>query len=52
MEAIAALGFQAMATERETSAGAIDIYGEDADGTPPRSSNSNAAALVPTQSDN
>lgn len=27
-------GFQAMATERETSAGAIDIYGEDADGTP------------------
>ena len=34
MEAIAALGFQAMATERETSAGAIDIYGEDADGTP------------------
>jgi RecB family endonuclease NucS len=27
-------GFQAMMTERETPAGAIDIYGEDADGTP------------------
>ena len=27
-------GFQAMATERETAAGAIDIYGEDAHGTP------------------
>jgi RecB family endonuclease NucS len=27
-------GFQAMMTERETSAGAVDIYGEDADGTP------------------
>jgi RecB family endonuclease NucS len=27
-------GFQAMMTERETSAGAIDIYGEDVDGTP------------------
>jgi RecB family endonuclease NucS len=27
-------GFQAMVTERETSAGAVDIYGEDADGTP------------------
>ncbi|WP_435079708.1 endonuclease NucS [Halococcus sp. AFM35] len=27
-------GFQAMMTERETSAGAVDIYGEDANGTP------------------
>ncbi|WP_049996196.1 endonuclease NucS [Halococcus sediminicola] len=27
-------GFRAMATERETVAGAIDIYGQDADGTP------------------
>jgi RecB family endonuclease NucS len=27
-------GFQAMMTERETSAGAVDIYGEDTDGTP------------------
>ncbi|EMA56396.1 endonuclease NucS [Halococcus thailandensis] len=27
-------GFNAMATERETSAGPIDIYGQDADGTP------------------
>jgi RecB family endonuclease NucS len=27
-------GFKAMATERETAAGAIDIYGEDASGTP------------------
>ena len=27
-------GFQAMMTERETAAGAIDIYGQDADGTP------------------
>jgi RecB family endonuclease NucS len=27
-------GFKAMATERETSAGAIDIYGQDTDGTP------------------
>ena len=27
-------GFQPMMTERETSAGAVDIYGEDADGTP------------------
>lgn len=27
-------GFQAMMTERETSAGAVDIYGKDADGTP------------------
>ena len=27
-------GFQAMMTERETAAGAVDIYGEDADGTP------------------
>jgi RecB family endonuclease NucS len=27
-------GFQAMMTERETSAGAVDIYGEDADSTP------------------
>ena len=27
-------GFKAMATERETTAGAIDIYGEDANGTP------------------
>ena len=27
-------GFQAMMTERETSAGAVDIYGEDADDTP------------------
>jgi RecB family endonuclease NucS len=27
-------GFQAMMTERETAAGAIDIYGQDAEGTP------------------
>jgi RecB family endonuclease NucS len=27
-------GFQAMMTERETAAGAIDIYGQDVDGTP------------------
>jgi RecB family endonuclease NucS len=27
-------GFKAMATERETAAGAIDIYGQGADGTP------------------
>jgi RecB family endonuclease NucS len=27
-------GFKAMMTERETPAGAIDIYGEDTDGTP------------------
>ncbi len=27
-------GFQPMMTERETSAGAVDIYGKDADGTP------------------
>ena len=27
-------GFRAMATERETVVGAIDIYGQDADGTP------------------
>lgn len=27
-------GFRAMATERETAAGAIDIYGEDVNGTP------------------
>jgi RecB family endonuclease NucS len=27
-------GFQAMITERETSAGAVDIYGEDAEGNP------------------
>jgi RecB family endonuclease NucS len=27
-------GFQAMMTERETSAGAVDIYGQDANGTP------------------
>jgi RecB family endonuclease NucS len=27
-------GFQAMMTERETSAGAVDIYGKDADETP------------------
>jgi RecB family endonuclease NucS len=27
-------GFQAMMTERETAAGAVDIYGTDADGTP------------------
>jgi RecB family endonuclease NucS len=27
-------GFRAMMTERETSAGAVDIYGQDANGTP------------------
>jgi RecB family endonuclease NucS len=27
-------GFQAMMTERETAAGAVDIYGQDANGTP------------------
>jgi RecB family endonuclease NucS len=27
-------GFKAMVTERETAAGAIDIYGQDVDGTP------------------